>query len=91
MHGVVLRQVHKIRYLQINYLRVAFSPFYLSINTLKQTLKVLDLDYPRQKDGTPLSYTKLNELDFLSHIAFIEILLAQNGYTLDLKETNDIY
>lgn len=89
MHGVVLSQVYKIRYLKVNSIKAAFRPFYLNYETLKQILKVLDMDYPRDKNGVPLSYTKLNELDFLSHIAFIEILLAENGYTLYLKE-NDV-
>lgn len=81
MHGVVLKEFHALRYLKIAEHNIAMRPFYLSNDSLKQLLKVLDFDYPRQKDGTPLSYTKLHEADFLSHIAFLETIMAENGYT----------
>lgn len=81
MHGVVLRQIHELRYLKINEHRLALRPFYLTLDTLKQLLKVLDFDYPRQKDAKPLSYKKLTTADMLGHIAFIETLLALNGIT----------
>lgn len=80
MHGVVLAEIHKLRHLVIRERNVAIKPFYLSDEMLKLILKHLDFDYPRQKDGTPLSYTKLREADFLSHIAFLETVMAENGY-----------
>lgn len=90
MHGVVLREIKKIRYLKISGLKIAIKPFYLSFDTLKQILKYLDEDYPRKEGGKPFSYTELKELDFLRHIAFLECICAENGYTLNLeKEYND--
>ena len=79
MHGVVLAQMRALRYLCIREYRIAIRPFYLSADTLKQLLKVLDFDYPRQKDGTPLSYTQLSTADMLGHLAYIETLCAENG------------
>lgn len=86
MHGVVLREIKKIRYLKISGLKIAIKPFYLSFDTLKQILKYLDEDYPRKKGGKPFSYTELKELDFLRHIAFLECICAENGYTLNLEK-----
>ncbi|RAZ49185.1 hypothetical protein [Campylobacter hyointestinalis] len=86
MHGVVLREIKKIRYLKIAELKIAIKPFYLSFDTLKQILKYLDEDYPRKKGGEPFSYTELKELDFLRHIAFLECVCAENGYTLNLEK-----
>lgn len=91
MHGVVLREIQKIRYLKIAGLKIAIKPFYLSFDTLKQILKCIDEDYPRKKDGKPFSYTELKEVDFLRHIAFLECVCAENGITLNLenKEENN--
>lgn len=86
MHGVVLREIKKIRYLKISGLKIAIKPFYLSFDTLKQILKYLDEDYPRKKDGKPFSYTELKEVDFLRHIAFLECVCAENGITLNLEK-----
>ena len=80
MHGVVLAEIHKLRRLTIRERNIVIKPFYLSSETLKLILKYLDFDYPREKDGEPLSYTKLREADFLSHIAFLETIMAENGY-----------
>lgn len=79
MHGVVLAQMRALRYLCIREHCIAVRPFYLSADTLKQLLKALDFDYPRQKDGTPLSYTQLSTADMLGHLAYIETLCAENG------------
>lgn len=86
MHGVVIKQVHKFRFLKIAEIGVLIRPFYLSHDTLKQVLKYCDYDYPRKKDGTPLSYTEIREADFLSHIAFIERICAENGYELEFTK-----
>lgn len=86
MHGVVLREIKKIRYLKISSLKIAIKPFYLSFDTLKQILKYLDEDYPRKKDGKPFSYTELKEVDFLRHIAFLECVCAENDITLNLEK-----
>ncbi len=86
MHGVVLKQFSAFRYIKLYELKIAFHPFYLTVSTLKQLLKWLDSDYPRDKAGVPLSYKKLEASDFLSHIAFLEQLAAQNGYLLDFTK-----
>ncbi|MBE3610523.1 hypothetical protein [Campylobacter californiensis] len=80
IHGVILSEIRRLRYLAFKEHRIAIRPFYLTDETLKQLLKRLDFDYPREKNGEPLSYTKLRETDFLSHIAFLETIMAQNGY-----------
>ena len=71
-------------------MKIAIKPRYLSRNALKKILKIIDDEYPKDKNQEPFSYKKLNELDFLKHIAFIECLCAQNGYTLNLdKDLNN--
>ena len=90
IHGVVLKEVQKIPFLKISALQIAIKPRYLTANALKKILKVIDDDYPKDKDNEPFSYKKLNELDFLKHIALIECLCAENGYTLNLdKDLNN--
>lgn len=84
MHGVVIAKVQKIRILNVREIKGILHPFYLSKDTLKQLLKIIDLDYPRNNQGEPLSYTKLSELEFLSHIAFIERICAENNINLEL-------
>ena len=80
MHGVVLKELWALRYLEIRELHVAIRPFYLAFDTLKQVLKRLDTDYP-------LTYTKLNTEEVLSHIAFIERLMSENHHEANyLKE-----
>lgn len=90
MHGVVLAEVNRLRTLKTSQPAYLIRPFYLSPQTLKQVLKYLDYDYPRTKDGTPLSYKGLSVLEMLSHIAFIETLLASNGvspkYLIEFKK-----
>ena len=87
MHGVVLKELWALRYLEIRELHVAIRPFYLAFDTLKQVLKRLDTDYPKDKEGKPLSYTKLNNEEVLSHIAFIERLMSENHHEANyLKE-----
>lgn len=86
MHGVVIAKVQKIRILKVREIKGILHPFYLSKDTLKQVLKIIDLDYPRDEKGEPLSYTKLNESEFLSHIAFIERICAENGVNFGLDK-----
>ncbi|BCX79235.1 hypothetical protein [Campylobacter sp. 19-13652] len=86
MHGVVLSYVHSLRYLKIEGLRVGIRPFYLSFDALKQLLKYLDFDYPRNELGVPISYTRLSVFDMLSHIAFIQTVLAENGLLQDFLD-----
>lgn len=90
IHGVVLKEVQKIPFLKVGALKIAIKPRYLSRNALKKILKIIDDEYPKDKNQEPFSYKKLNELDFLKHIAFIECLCAENGYTLNLdKDLNN--
>lgn len=89
IHGVILSKINKIRLLKTSLgdKEVEFKPFYFSKDTLKQFLKLIDLDYPRDKNGLPLSYTKLNNLEMLNHYRFLELLLIENGYE-DLIDEN---
>ena len=89
----MLKEVQKIPFLKVGALKIAIKPRYLSRNALKKILKIVDDEYPKDKNQEPFSYKKLNELDFLKHIAFIECLRAEHRYTLNLEQdsNNDLY
>lgn len=78
MHGVVLAEISKIGVLYIADFNKALKPRYLSRETLKKVFKYLDLNYPRNKNLEPLSYTKLNKFEMLSHLKFLELVLMEN-------------
>lgn len=81
MHGVVLKFIaHNVGVLKFYDAGVKFYPRYFELDTVKQILKALDLNYPRNRDFSPFSYTKLSAFDMLMHVKWVEVILSENGY-----------
>lgn len=51
----------------------------LSKETIRNLLKYLDFNYPRNENGVPLSYTKLDSKQMTRHIEWIERQCAFSG------------
>lgn len=51
----------------------------VSKESIRNLLKYLDYDYPRNDEGEPLSYTKLDSKQMSSHVAWIELIAANSG------------
>jgi len=83
MHGVVLLGLKQAPPLRFTYPQpFRFRPSMLSLDSLKQLLKHLDENYPKDEEGRPLSYTKLNSKQMHDHLLFIESSCAHVGFEL---------
>lgn len=51
----------------------------LSKETIRNLLKYLDFNYPRNENGVPLSYTKLDSKQMSDHVTWIERQCAFSG------------
>lgn len=51
----------------------------LSKETIRNLLKYLDFNYPRNDNGIPLSYTKLDSKQMSDHVTWIERQCAFSG------------
>ena len=81
LHGVIYKEVKAIKKpLYVFDGQFVFRPSGLSVESLKQLLKHLDLDYPRE-DEKVLSITKLSTKQMGNHIEFMINLLAENKLT----------
>ena len=58
----------------------------ISKESLRNLLKYLDLDYPRDERGEPLSYTKLTSQQMTKQIEFIEQTAGFSGVELKYIE-----
>lgn len=84
LHGVLLKEIVNARFLRISTGKngdkmLVLRPFHMDKDSLKQLFKVLDFNYPLDKNAKPLSYTKLNTKELVSHALFLEMTLADNG------------
>lgn len=59
----------------------------LSKETIRNLLKYLDFNYPRNENGVPLSYTKLDSKQMSDHITWIERQCAFSG--IEMKYISD--
>lgn len=59
----------------------------LSKETIRNLLKYLDFNYPRNDDGVPLSYTKLDSKQMTDHVSWIERQCAFSG--IEMKYISD--
>ena len=81
LHGVIYKEVKAIKKpLYVFDGKFVFRPAGLSMESLKQLLKHLDLDYPRE-DEKVLSMTKLDTKQMGDHIEWMIKLLAENKLT----------
>jgi transposase len=58
----------------------------LSRNSIHEMLKYLNLSYPKDNDGVPISFTQINNKQLTEHIEEIRKLMAENGYTFYFDE-----
>ena len=59
----------------------------LSKETIRNLLKYLDFNYPRNENGVPLSYTKLDSKQMTDHVSWIERQCAFSG--IEMKYISD--
>jgi len=93
-HGVVLKQVLQVPLLTVEDVKIGGIPFTFSpagvantmhgkLDSVKQLLKALNLDYPKDKEGKPLSTTKIENTDLLQHIEAVIKMCADSGHEMD--------
>jgi hypothetical protein len=86
LHGVIYNQVKAIQEpLKVFDGKFIFRPCSISLDSVKQLLKHIDLDYPRNDKGV-LSITQLTSKQVCEHIEFIILLLGENGHTFEFIE-----
>ena len=58
---------------------IRFPPALFSYDEFRVWIAELDLEYPRDEEGKPISSTKLDIEQMNSHITFLEVLCAELG------------
>jgi hypothetical protein len=82
--GVVLEDLKKSDgILKFEEPKFKFRPKNITKESLRNLLKHLDFDYPRDDEMRPLSYTKLDSKQMSDHIAWIERTAGNSGIELD--------
>ncbi len=56
----------------------------MTFYTFKQMLKLINLDYPRDEVGHPLSTRDISNKELVQHIEFIFKLAGQNGIEMNV-------
>lgn len=56
---------------------ILFRPGALCYNGFRVWMAALDLEYPRDEEGKPVSSTKLDIEQMNSHIGFLEVLCSE--------------
>lgn len=56
---------------------IVFRPNAFGYDTFRELIKAIDLNYPKDGVGRPLSSTKITKEDMNSHILFLECLLSE--------------
>ena len=72
--------------LQFDDFNFKFRASGITVDSFRNLLKHLDLNYPRDQDGKPLSYTKLDSKQMSDHVMWIEFIASNSGYTLPYIE-----
>lgn len=85
LHGVIYKEVKAIKEPLIVH-NLKFKPSGLSFDSVKQLLKHLDLDYPRDQNNTPLSITTITSKELCLHIEWCIRTLGENGFTFSFIE-----
>lgn len=69
--GVLLEQAREADVIRFDHLDFKFRPSAISKESLRNLLKMCDFDYPRDSNGIPLSYTKLNTKEMNRHVEWV--------------------
>ena len=77
-YGIVLKQIRAIKQPLVfhNKFKVRLSA--LSIESCKQMLKMLDLEYPKDSTQMPISLRDIENSELIHHIDFLISVLAEN-------------
>ncbi|MDR2790257.1 MAG: hypothetical protein LBB59_04715 [Campylobacteraceae bacterium] len=79
----ILRDLHAhCKVLKIDEPRALLPINLIDAETLRNLLKYLDLNYPRDDRGVPLSYTKLDSKQMSEHVNWIEKQAGLSGVEL---------
>lgn len=82
--GVVLEDLRRPNItLHFEHPHFKFRTSSISKESMRNLLKFLDFDYPRDEEGKPLSYTKIDSKQMSDHIKWIELIAGQSGVELD--------
>lgn len=96
-HGVILKEMRDLTVKDEKFLSIAtnikfrgvnfvFCPARISLETLKQLLKGINLHYPKNALSEPISTAKISNKDLMQHIEFCIRLLANNGISYKFIE-----
>lgn len=82
--GVVLEELRKPNItLKFDQPLFKFRTSQISKESMRNLLKHLDMDYPRDEELKPLSYTKITSKQASDHIKWIELIAGQSGVEFD--------
>lgn len=85
--GVVLRDLKASNgVLRFENPRFFFRTGSVKAESIRNLLKYLDFEYPRDENMIPLSYTKLTTEQMTAHVRWIERQAAMSGIELDYIE-----
>ena len=81
--GVVLEDLRQPNIiLKFEEVGFKFRTSQISKESMRNLLKYLDLDYPRDDRNEPLSYTKLTSKEMSNHIKWIELKAMESGHEM---------
>lgn len=77
-YGVVLKQIRQIQSPLVFHNKFKIRLSSLSVNSSKQMLKMLDLEYPKDSTQMPISLRDIENSELIHHIDFLISVLAEN-------------
>jgi len=81
--GVVLEELRRPNIvLTFREVGFKFRTSQISKESMRNLLKYLDLDYPRDDRNEPLSYTKLTSKEMSDHVKWIELKAMESGHEM---------
>ena len=85
-YGVVLKQIRQIQSPLIFHNKFKIRLSALSVESSKQMLKMLDLEYPKDTTQMPISLRDIENGELIHHIDFLINVLAENKQTFKFIE-----
>lgn len=85
-HGVVLKEIIQLKKPLKFYEKVEVDFSHLSLDTTKQLLKMLNLDYPRDSFDDVISTKDIESKELCNHIEWCIKTLADNGLVFKFIE-----
>ena len=85
-YGVVLKQIRAIKQPLVFHNKFKVRLCALSLESSKQMLKMLDLEYPKDSTQMPISLRDIENGELIHHIDFLINVLAENKLTFQFIE-----